>query len=209
MKLLDIVSSLIKHVLVRFKSKFLYITWGPPSATTGMFSSNPLPSCPWHITPAFASLSICFPFLSFYSSYTPLDPFPHPLSLFLFHLLSWAKPRNSLHTNSNYDDDDDDANAAVADDYYYYSTRHFFIFLIIPKNVFHVSHSLSNNGVYPRLDIGQVTRRHAELEAQCKHFFFSFFFTNSHYSPPFLNYFLSLSPTNVGVFLGNFPAPNN
>ena len=156
MKLLDIVSSLIKHVLVRFKSKFLYITWGPPSATTGMFSSNPLPSCPWHITPAFASLSICFPFLSFYSSYTPLDPFPHPLSLFLFHLLSWAKPRNSLHTNSNYDDDDDDANAAVADDDYYYSTRHFFIFLIIPKNVFYVSHSLSNNGVYPRLDIGQV-----------------------------------------------------
>ena len=32
----------------------------------------------------------------------------------------------------------------------------FFIFLIIAKNVFHVSHSLSNNGVYPRLDIGQV-----------------------------------------------------
>ena len=52
-------------------------------------------------------------------------------------------------------------------------------------------------------------RRHAELEAQCKHFFFSFFFTNSHCSPPLLNYFLSLSPTNVGVFLGNFPAPNN
>ena len=156
MKLLDIVSSLIKHVLVRFKSKFLYITWGPPSATTGMFSSNPLPSCPWHITPAFTFLSICFPLLSFYSSYIPLDPFPHPLSLFLFHLLSWAKPRNSLHTDSNYDDDDDDANAAAADDDDYYSTRHFFIFLIIPKNVFHVSHSLSNNGVYPRLDIGQV-----------------------------------------------------
>ena len=108
----------------------------------------------WHITPAFAFLSICFPFLSFYSSYTPLDPFPHPLSLFLFHLLSWAKPRNSLHTNSNYDDDD--ADAAAADDDDYYSARHFFIFLIIPKNVFHVSHSLSNNGVYPRLDIGQV-----------------------------------------------------
>ena len=151
----DRISSLIKLVLVRFRSKLLYVTWGSPSPTTAMFSPNPLPSCPWHITPAFVFLSICFPFLSFYSSYTPLDPFPHPLSLFLFHLLSWAKPRNSLHTNSNYDDDDD-ANAAAADDDDYYSRRHFFIFLIIAKNVFHVSHSLSNNGVYPRLDIGQV-----------------------------------------------------
>ena len=68
-----------------------------------MFSPHPLLSCPWHITPAFACLSICFPFLSFHSSYTPLDPLPHPLSLFLVHLLSWATPpRNSLNTNLNY-----------------------------------------------------------------------------------------------------------
>ena len=105
---LDIVSSLIKLVLVRFRSKLLYIISGCPSPTTAMVS-------PWHITPAFVFLSICFPFLTFYSSYTPLDPLPYPLSLFFFHLLSWAKPRNSLHGDSNY--------------YYYYSSRHFLSFL--------------------------------------------------------------------------------
>ena len=94
----------LKLVLVRCRSKLLYIPRGPHSATTAMFSPNPLPSCPCHITSAFVFLSICFP-SSLFSLflYSLVDPLPYPLSLFLVHLLSWATaPRNSLNTNLNY-----------------------------------------------------------------------------------------------------------
>ena len=97
-------SYFLKLVLVRCGSKLLYIPRGPHSATTAMFSPNPLPSCPWRITPAFVFLSIRFP-SSLFSLflYSLVDPLPHPLSLFLVHLLSWATPpRNSWNTNLNY-----------------------------------------------------------------------------------------------------------
>ena len=60
---------------------------GSFSATTAMFSPNPLPSCPWHTAHTFF-LTICFPLLSSYSCYTPWHPLSHSPSLFLSHLIS-------------------------------------------------------------------------------------------------------------------------